>query len=177
MNPFCLHLGLPVLVVGVLAWTFQFDLNFHSKISAHLTAKRKTHGPTKADNKIIKHHGNWVISRILFCESSLKNRPSSHISFYEPSLWKAALHPKLGFLNSLRKKLCSVGWGCRIHWLHLCRGVRPPNKCPGYDTKQSDGEVPVMLGPGGIRSTSSLPLLPGLLWPGVVAPDRVLSMG
>ena len=19
-----------------------------------------------------------------------------------------------------------VGWGCRIHWLHLCRGVRPP---------------------------------------------------
>ena len=22
-----------------------------------------------------------------------------------------------------------------------------PNECPGYDTKQSDGEVPVMLGP------------------------------
>ena len=22
----------------------------------------------------------------------------------------------------------------------------PPNECPGYDTKQSDGEVPVMLG-------------------------------
>ena len=22
--------------------------------------------------------------------------------------------------------LCSVGWGCRIHWLLLCRGVRPP---------------------------------------------------
>ena len=21
---------------------------------------------------------------------------------------------------------CPVGWGCRIHWLHLCRGVRPP---------------------------------------------------
>ena len=20
---------------------------------------------------------------------------------------------------------CPVGWGCRIHWLHLCRGVRP----------------------------------------------------
>ena len=41
---------------------------------------------------------------------------------------------------------CPVGWSCRIHQLHLCRGVRPPNKCPGYDTKQSDGEVPVMLG-------------------------------
>ena len=22
--------------------------------------------------------------------------------------------------------ICRVGWGCRIHWLHLCRGVRPP---------------------------------------------------
>ena len=20
---------------------------------------------------------------------------------------------------------CPVGWGCRIHWLHFCRGVRP----------------------------------------------------
>ena len=39
---------------------------------------------------------------------------------------------------------CPVGWGCRIHRLLLCRGVGPllPNECPGYDTKQSDGEVP-----------------------------------
>ena len=29
----------------------------------------------------------------------------------------------------------------------------------------------------GMRSTPSLPLLPGPFWPGVVAPDRVLSMG
>ena len=29
----------------------------------------------------------------------------------------------------------------------------------------------------GMRCTPSLPLLPGPLWPGVVAPDRVLSMG
>ena len=29
----------------------------------------------------------------------------------------------------------------------------------------------------GMRSTSSLPSLPGPLWPGVVAPDRVISMG
>ena len=33
-----------------------------------------------------------------------------------------------------------------------------PNKCPGYDAKQSDGDVLVMLG-----STLSLPLLPGPL--------------
>ena len=29
----------------------------------------------------------------------------------------------------------------------------------------------------GILSTPSLPLIPGPLWPGVVAPDRVLAMG
>ena len=40
----------------------------------------------------------------------------------------------------------------------------------GYDTKQSDGEVPVMLELWGMRSTLSLPLLPGPLWPGMVAP-------
>ena len=37
--------------------------------------------------------------------------------------------------------LCPVGWGCRIHRLHLCRGVRPSHKCPRYDTKKSDGDA------------------------------------
>ena len=68
---------------------------------------------------------------------------------------------------------CPVGWGCRIHRLLLCRVVRPPpNECPGYDTKQSDGEVPAMLELWGMRSTPSLPSLPSPLWPGVVAPDK-----
>ena len=72
-----------------------------------------------------------------------------------------------------RSTLCPVGWGCRIHRLLLCRGVRPPpNECPGYDTKQSDGEVPAMLELWGMQSTPSLPSLPGPLWPGVVAPDK-----
>ena len=57
-------------------------------------------------------------------------------------------------------------------------GVKPsPNECPGYGTKQSDGEVPVMLELWGNRSTLSLASLQGPLWPGVVAPDRPLSMG
>ena len=51
-------------------------------------------------------------------------------------------------------------------------GVRHPNKCPGYDTKQSDGEVPVMQELWGMQSTLSLPSLPGPLWPRVVAPDK-----
>ena len=71
-----------------------------------------------------------------------------------------------------------VGWGCRIHWLNLCRGVRPPppNECPKYDIKQSDGEAPA-LELWGRRSTPSLSLLPRPLLPGLVAPDRVLPMG
>ena len=43
--------------------------------------------------------------------------------------------------------------------------------CPGYDTKQSDGEVSVMLELWGIRRITSLPSLPGPLWSVVVAPD------
>ena len=56
-------------------------------------------------------------------------------------------------------------------------GQDPPDECPGYDTKQSDGEVPAVLELWGMRSSSSLPLLPGPLWPGMVVPDRALSMG
>ena len=57
--------------------------------------------------------------------------------------------------------------------------VRTPtrNERPGYDTKQSDGEVPVMQELWGMWSTPSLPSLHGPVWPGVVTPDRVLSMG
>ena len=50
-------------------------------------------------------------------------------------------------------------------------------KCPGFDTKQSDGEAPIMLERWGMRT---IPLLSSLSCPlllGVVAPERVLSMG
>ena len=43
---------------------------------------------------------------------------------------------------------------------------------PQYDTKESDGEVAAMLELWGMRSTLLLPLLPGPLWSGVVAPDK-----
>ena len=72
----------------------------------------------------------------------------------------------------------SVGWGWRIHRLHLCRGVTPtPNECRVYNTKRSDGEAPVMREHWGMRSTPSLPLLLGPLWLGMVTPYRALSMG
>ena len=53
----------------------------------------------------------------------------------------------------------------------------PLNECPVYDTKQSNGEVSVMLELWGTQSTPSLSSLPGPLWPGAVTPDTVLSMG
>ena len=59
----------------------------------------------------------------------------------------------------------------------LERSKPPPNECPGYDTKHSDCEVPVILDLWQMRSTPSFPLLPGLLWPGMVVPDRALSIG
>ena len=63
---------------------------------------------------------------------------------------------------------CRVGWGCK---------TLPHNECPGYDTKQSNGEVLVMRENWGIQSTTSLPSLPGRFGLGVAAPDWVQSMG
>ena len=59
------------------------------------------------------------------------------------------------------------------HTLQLAGAVEYTDciSAAGYDTKQSDGEVPVMLELWGMQSTSSLPLLPGPFWPGVIAPD------
>ena len=49
--------------------------------------------------------------------------------------------------------------------------------CPEYNTKQFDGEAPVILELWGMLRTSLMPSLPGPLWPGMVAADRVLFMG
>ena len=69
-----------------------------------------------------------------------------------------------------------VSWGCKIQQLHLCK-IRPTtNECPVYDSKQSDGEHPVMLQLWGMWSTPSLSSLLYPLWPGVVTLVRVLSM-
>ena len=52
----------------------------------------------------------------------------------------------------------------------------PHNKCLGYNAKPSEIEAPVqeLLE---IWSTTPLPLLPGPLWPGVVVPVSVSSIG
>ena len=66
-----------------------------------------------------------------------------------------------------------VAWGFIILRLYLCRGViRLPNECQWYDTKNSHGEVQVMLELWGMQSTTSLESLSVPLWPGIAAPDR-----
>ena len=69
-------------------------------------------------------------------------------------------------LNNLQRLIC-----------HKTQTTNQPSlyKCPGYDTKQSDGVFPVLLELWGMQSTPSLPLLPSPLR--VVAPDRGLSIG
>ena len=59
----------------------------------------------------------------------------------------------------------------------LLRGNIPHNQCPAYNTKEYDGEVPIMLELGGMQSTPSMPSLPSTFWLGVVASGRVLFMG
>ena len=51
------------------------------------------------------------------------------------------------------------------------------SECSGYDTKQSGGEALVMLELLGMLSTPSLPLLPGPLYPRVIASESFQSMG
>ena len=60
------------------------------------------------------------------------------------------------------------------HWLQSLLGGRLPlqNEGPIYDTKQSDDKA-LVLKFWRMWRTLSLPLLPGLLWPRMVAPDRV----
>ena len=61
-----------------------------------------------------------------------------------------------------------VDLGCRIHWLNLYWGVRHPSTILN--------NLMARLDIWWMRSTSSLPLLPGSHWPGMVTLDRVPSM-
>ena len=58
----------------------------------------------------------------------------------------------------------------------LQRGKTPPTSVLDMAQKKFDGKAPVMLELWGMRIISSLPSLPGPLWPVVVASDAVISM-
>ena len=80
------------------------------------------------------------------------------------------LHLSRGVWFPQRVSCSPVGWGGSIHRLNLCRRVRLSKRVSWYDTKSYGGATAMW-------NTPLLPLLPGQLWPGVVAPDRVLSLG
>ena len=90
-------------------------------------------------------------------------------------LWKGKEHLRWLKVDFTRYKVAQSAVTVEYTDYTSAKGYNPANKCPGYDTKQSDGEVPVMLGLWGMWSTLSL--LPGSLWPGRVAPDKDLSIG
>ena len=106
----------------------------------------------------------------LFCE---------FLVVFKPILWFTPVSNVREFNIELSPK-CNVAQSAGAVEYTNCVSVEGQdfsNDSLGYDTKQSESEVPVMLELWGIQSTLLLPLLPGPLWPGVVAPDRILSMG
>ena len=64
-----------------------------------------------------------------------------------------------------------VGWGSRIDWLHPCRGVSLLQWKSWYIIEQSDDEAAVMLEPWRMQCRPSLPSFLGTLCVGVVAPE------
>ena len=84
------------------------------------------------------------------------------------------LSPRLGAIPRLTCKL-----GPQNRLTTFLQRVRPPpilNDFLRFNTKQSDGKAS-FLELWGMSDTLLLPLLPGPLWPNVVVPVRVLSMG
>ena len=111
-----------------------------------------------------------------FCQEDTARPHVARRTLHEFTDLKYETFPHLPYSPNL--SLAQSAWAVEYTDCISAQGQDPPpNECPRYDTKQYDGEVPVMLEFWGMLSTPSLPLLPGSLWPGVVAPDWVLSMG
>ena len=178
-----------ILLYGCTTWTLtkrlknKLDGNYTRMLRAILNKSWRQH-PTR--HQLYGHLPSITKTRLVrrtrhtgHCWRS-KDELISDVLLWTPAYGQAkAERPALVTQSSTTHSYtCPVGWGCRIHRLHLCRGEDTPhNECPRYDTKQTDDEVRIMLKLCGMRSTSPLLSLPSPLWLGVVAPDRVLCMG
>ena len=101
---------------------------------------------------------NFILFTVRFANFFIKEIKSNWSNLSGLLLAELSLHPQ-GILTALipMTLLRLVCLGCTIYRLHFCWGLtHSPNKCPVYDSKQSDGKTLVML-----QSTSSLPLLSG----------------
>ena len=84
-------------------------------------------------------------------------------------VWKhISCNERLGILSKT-----SV-WGCRILQMDLCSGIIPHR--PRIVLDMALNNLMVMLDLWRMWSTPSLPLLPSPLWPGMLAPDKILSI-
>ena len=82
------------------------------------------------------------------------------MTFRTPSL---AISLSLSLYIYIFLKSEDVNFAQSVGTASLQRGMILPNECSGYETKPSDGEVPVMLELWRMWNTPSLPLLPGPL--------------
>ena len=105
-------------------------------------------------------HKKSTVFHTIFC---LYNKVGDHSALYSTLNSSLIIWPSILYISIMQGECNQVSWGCRIHWLHLCRGVRLTNEYSGYDINQSDGKVQVMLELWGMQSTPSLPSLPGSL--------------
>ena len=80
------------------------------------------------------------------------------------------------WFNSANKSISAQSSEAVKHTHCISAEGRSPNEYSVYNTKLSVGEVP-NLERWGMQSTPSLALLPDPLWPGVVLPNSVPSMG
>ena len=84
-------------------------------------------------NTVGVFYGHGLLGYLYQCIKSLKslklyiyiyNFTKSNLSIYL-SKWIVRLCT-LTFVQPISYFNWPVSWGCRIHWLHFCRGVRPP---------------------------------------------------
>ena len=77
------------------------------------------------------------VVQLYFSNGTVTNLKDSRFIVYELVDKFQSFSIQLKNMNSglISYSLMPNWWGCRIHWLHLCRGVTPPNECPWHDSK------------------------------------------
>ena len=101
----------------------------------------------------------------------------SSLLLYSQRFGRYVLLPYSGVSCRTLKSTGTVGWGSRVHRLHLCWGVKLVQWVSWYDTKQSDGGALIIPELRGMRSTPSLSSLTASLWSRGVIPYIVICMG
>ena len=132
--------------------------------------------------KMTKHTGLWNVTHNWYSPSLLLSEHSFGINCFRltwPCLIVEVLATQANFFQSsvyCTMMKCTFTFRKTNDFLpsrlglyntpaaSLQRGKIPPNEEQGCDTKQYEGETPVMLELWGMRSTPLLPLLPGPLW-------------